>query len=116
MNLHVTFAGYDLHRLARPRIYASPTLARIQAEVASYYHIPVAEMKSAVRHRSVARPRQVAMYLARKLTAHSLPSIGERFGGRDHTTVIHAMRQIEKLRREIPEIDQDVRHLMGSLA
>lgn len=78
-------------------IVTDPSVARIQAMVASRFHIPLREMKSARRYREVARPRQVAMYLARRLTMHSLPEIGRYFGGRDHTTVMHGIRRIEDL-------------------
>jgi len=72
-------------------------------------------MTSARRAREVARPRQIAMYLAKQLTPRSLPEIGRRFGGRDHTTVIHAVRQIEKLRMADAELDADVRLLLRQL-
>jgi chromosomal replication initiator protein len=65
-------------------------------------------MLSARRARSVARPRQIAMYLSKQLTTRSLPEIGRKFGGRDHTTVIHAVRKIEQLRDEDPALDEDV--------
>lgn len=74
-----------------------------------------AEMTSARRAREVARPRQVAMYLSKQLTPKSLPDIGRRFGGRDHTTVIHAVRQIEKLRASDAELDADIRLLTRQL-
>ncbi len=77
----------------RPRL----TIARIQAVVASYYDIAENEMRSDRRSRDIARPRQVAMYLAKQLTPKSLPEIGRRFGGRDHTTVMHALKQIAHL-------------------
>ena len=67
------------------------------------------------RAREVARPRQIAMYLAKQLTQRSLPEIGRRFGGRDHTTVIHAVRRIEELRAADAELDADVRLLMRQL-
>src|SRR5438132_68811 len=70
---------------------------------------------SARRAREVARPRQVAMYLSKQLTPKSLPDIGRRFGGRDHTTVIHAVRQIEKLRASDAELDADIRLLTRQL-
>ena len=76
------------------------SIDEIQTQVAEHYRIRKAEMTSARRAREVARPRQVAMYLSKQLTPKSLPDIGRRFGGRDHTTVIHAVRQIEKLRAE----------------
>ncbi len=91
------------------------TIDEIQRRVCDHYRIRHAEMSSARRAREVARPRQVAMYLAKQLTPRSLPEIGRRFGGRDHTTVIHAVRQIEKLRALDAELDADVRLLMRQL-
>lgn len=91
------------------------TIDEIQRRVCDHYRIRHAEMSSARRAREVARPRQVAMYLAKQLTPRSLPEIGRRFGGRDHTTVIHAVRQIEKLRATDAELDADVRLLMRQL-
>ena len=73
------------------------TIDEIQKKVAEHYNIRVADMHSARRARAVARPRQVAMYLAKQLTARSLPEIGRKFGGRDHTTVMHAVRKVEEL-------------------
>jgi hypothetical protein len=75
------------------------TIDEIQTRVAEHFQIPKAEMTSARRARDSARPRQVAMYLAKQLTPRSMPEIGRKFGGRDHTTVIHAVRQVEKLRQ-----------------
>ena len=74
------------------------TIEEIQKKVADHFNIKLAEMHSARRARSVARPRQVAMYLSKQLTSRSLPEIGRRFGGRDHTTVMHAIRKVEELR------------------
>ena len=91
------------------------SIDEIQTQVAEHYRIRKAEMTSARRARDVARPRQVAMYLSKQLTPKSLPDIGRRFGGRDHTTVIHAVRQIEKLRASDPEIDAAVRLLTRQL-
>ncbi|HET8613142.1 MAG TPA: chromosomal replication initiator protein DnaA [Sphingomonas sp.] len=91
------------------------TIDEIQGKVSDHYRIRKAEMTSARRAREVARPRQVAMYLAKQLTPRSLPEIGRRFGGRDHTTVIHAVRQIEKLRKADAELDADVRLLLRQL-
>jgi chromosomal replication initiator protein len=91
------------------------TIDEIQRRVCDHYRIRHAEMSSARRAREVARPRQVAMYLAKQLTPRSLPEIGRRFGGRDHTTVIHAVRQIEKLRATDAELDADVRLLLRQL-
>ncbi|URD61434.1 chromosomal replication initiator protein DnaA [Sphingomonas sp. KRR8] len=91
------------------------SIDEIQTQVAEHYRIRKAEMTSARRAREVARPRQVAMYLSKQLTPKSLPDIGRRFGGRDHTTVIHAVRQIEKLRALDPEIDAAIRLLTRQL-
>ena len=91
------------------------SIDEIQTQVAEHYRIRKAEMTSARRAREVARPRQVAMYLSKQLTPKSLPDIGRRFGGRDHTTVIHAVKQIEKLRASDPDIDAAVRLLTRQL-
>jgi chromosomal replication initiator protein len=101
----------DMFRAGRRRI----TIDEIQRKVADHFRIRHAEMISARRAREVARPRQIAMYIAKQMTPRSLPEIGRRFGGRDHTTVIHAVRQIEKLRAADTEIDADVVALMRSL-
>jgi chromosomal replication initiator protein len=91
------------------------SIDEIQTQVAEHYRIRKAEMTSARRAREVARPRQVAMYLSKQLTPKSLPDIGRRFGGRDHTTVIHAVRQIERLRACDSELDADIRLLTRQL-
>ncbi len=91
------------------------SIDEIQSRVSDHYRIRKAEMTSARRAREVARPRQVAMYLSKQLTPRSLPEIGRRFGGRDHTTVIHAVRQIEKLRAQDAELDADIRLLTRQL-
>lgn len=91
------------------------TIDEIQRKVCEHFRIRQAEMGSPRRSREVARPRQIAMYLAKQLTQRSLPEIGRRFGGRDHTTVIHAVRKIEELRAADAEIDADVRLLMRQL-
>jgi chromosomal replication initiator protein len=101
----------DLLRANQRRV----TIDEIQRRVSDHYRIRQSEMSSARRAREVARPRQIAMYLAKQLTPRSLPEIGRRFGGRDHTTVIHAVRQIEKLRQSDAELDADVRLLMRQL-
>lgn len=87
------------------------TIDEIQRKVAEYYTVKLADMMSARRAREVARPRQVAMYLAKKLTPRSLPEIGRRFGGRDHTTVMHAVKRIDELRASDRELDGDIAHL-----
>lgn len=84
------------------------TLEAIQKTVAEYYKIKVAEMYSRKRTRAIARPRQVAMWLAKELTPASYPSIGESFGGRDHTTVLHACRTISDMRTTDPGINHDL--------
>jgi chromosomal replication initiator protein len=76
---------------------ANLTVETIQKEVAAYFNVKVSDLKSAKRHKTVARPRQIAMFLSRKLTSSSFPEIGQRFGGKDHSTVISACRKIEKL-------------------
>ena len=87
----------------------------IQRVVAEYYKIKVADLHSKRRSRSVARPRQVAMYLAKELTNHSLPEIGDAFGGRDHTTVLHACRKIKELLDSDADIREDVKNLLRTL-
>jgi len=91
------------------------SLENIQRTVADYYKIRISDMHSKKRSRAVARPRQVAMALAKELTQLSLPEIGSNFGGRDHTTVLHACRQIAKLRETIPELNHDVNFLLQVL-
>ena len=91
------------------------SLENIQKCVADYYKIKVSEMYSKKRSRTVARPRQVAMALAKELTANSLPDIGEAFGGRDHTTVLHACRKIAELRTTNADISRDFDSLLQTL-
>ena len=91
------------------------TIDEIQRKVADYYTVKLSDMMSARRAREVARPRQVAMYLAKKLTPRSLPEIGRRFGGRDHTTVMHAVKRIDELRAGDRELDADIGHLSRQL-
>ena len=87
----------------------------IQRTVAEYYKIKVADLHSKRRSRSVARPRQMAMALAKELTNHSLPEIGDAFGGRDHTTVLHACRKIKELRDTDADIREDFQNFLRSL-
>ena len=91
------------------------TIDEIQKACAAHYRIDASEMRSQRRARAVARPRQIAMYLAKKLTPRSLPEIGRIFGGRDHSTVIHAVRTIEAMRQENPDMDADIRTLQRQL-
>ena len=91
------------------------TLENIQKTVAEYYRVRVAEMLSKKRSRSIARPRQMAMSLAKELTNHSLPEIGDAFGGRDHTTVLHACRKVQELRAEDGRLNDDYVALLRTL-
>lgn len=84
------------------------TIEEIQRQVASHYNIRVSDMYSARRARAIARPRQIAMYLSKQLTQRSLPEIGRKFGGRDHTTVMHAVKKIDELRATDRHFDADV--------
>lgn len=83
------------------------TIDEIQRKVAEHYNLKLTDMHSSRRARNVARPRQIAMYLAKQLTARSLPEIGRKFGGRDHTTVMHAVRKVEELIEQDAQIAQD---------
>jgi chromosomal replication initiator protein len=91
------------------------TLENIQKTVAEYYKIRVADLLSKRRSRSIARPRQMAMALAKELTSHSLPEIGDAFGGRDHTTVLHACRVIKELRETSTRCNEDYSNLLRTL-
>ncbi|MGM0562552.1 MAG: chromosomal replication initiator protein DnaA [Pseudomonadota bacterium] len=94
----------DLLRASDRRV----TIEEIQKRVAEHYNVRVSDMSSARRARAVARPRQVAMYLAKQMTARSLPEIGRKFGGRDHTTVMHAVRKVEELKATDNGFAEDV--------
>ena len=95
---------HDLLRASDRRV----TIEEIQKRVAEHFNIRMADMHSARRSRAVARPRQVAMYLSKQLTSRSLPEIGRKFGGRDHTTVMHAVKKIEELRTADMNFAEDV--------
>lgn len=92
------------------------TIDNIQKTVAEYYKIKIADLLSKRRSRSVARPRQIAMALSKELTNHSLPEIGDAFGGRDHTTVLHACRKVKDLREETHDIKEDYSNLIRTLS
>ncbi|MGK2946161.1 MAG: chromosomal replication initiator protein DnaA [Candidatus Malihini olakiniferum] len=92
------------------------TIDNIQKTVAEYYKIKIADLLSKRRSRSVARPRQMAMALSKELTNHSLPEIGDAFGGRDHTTVLHACRKIEQLCEQSYDIKEDFSSLIRTLS
>ncbi len=91
------------------------SMDNIQRTTAEYYKIKIADMMSRRRSRSVARPRQMAMALSKELTNHSLPEIGDSFGGRDHTTVLHACRKIKELRETNSDIREDYKNLLRTL-
>ena len=95
---------HDLLRAHDRRV----TMDEIQKRVAEHFQIRLSDMSSSRRSRTVARPRQIAMYLAKQLTSHSLPEIGRAFGGRDHTTVIHAVRKVEELMKGDAAFAEDV--------
>lgn len=92
------------------------TIENIQRTVAEYYKIKVADLLSKRRSRSIARPRQIAMTLSKELTNHSLPEIGDAFGGRDHTTVLHACRKIKELLASSLDIQEDYKNLLRILS
>ena len=92
------------------------TIENIQRVVAEYYNIKLTDIKSKSRTRTIARPRQMAMALAKELTNHSLPEIGREFGGRDHTTVMHACKTISELRETESTIQEDYTNLTRKLS
>ena len=102
----------DLIALQNKRI----SIDNIQKTVAEYYKIRMSDLLSSKRTRSIARPRQIAMALAKELTSYSLPEIGSQFGGRDHTTVLHATRKIKELRDSEQKIDEDYKNLLRTLS
>ena len=126
LNTLIARVGGDIGRLTldeaqailRPHLSVTErkvTVDLIQKTVAEHYALKQADLISERRARAVARPRQVAMWLAKQITTRSLPDIGRRFGGRDHTTVLHAVRRIEQLKAEDPVLAQDVEVLLRKL-
>jgi chromosomal replication initiator protein len=126
LNTLVARVGGDVARLSldeaqnilRPHLSCNErkvTVDQIQKTVAEHYSLKQADLISERRARAVARPRQVAMWLAKQITTRSLPDIGRRFGGRDHTTVLHAVRRIEQLKAEDPVLARDVDQLLRKL-
>lgn len=108
----------ETHCLLRPHLRGGErriTVDDIQKATAEHFRLKQADLLSERRTRAVARPRQAAMWLAKQLTTRSLPDIGRRFGGRDHTTVLHAVRRIEELRPQDPQLAQDLEILMRKL-
>lgn len=91
------------------------TIAKIQKTVAQFYEIEIADLISVTRQRSIARPRQIAMYLAKKLTCDSLPSIGKKFGGKNHATVIHSIKQVQSLMESDAKVKEEVKSLEEKL-
>ena len=91
------------------------SIDNIQRTVAEYYKIKIADLLSKSRKRSITRPRQLAMALSKELTQHSLPEIGDAFGGRDHTTVLHACRKMKELQELNADIQEDYKNLMRTL-
>ena len=126
LNTLVARVGGDIARLSldeaqamlRPHLSVNErkvTVDMIQKVVAEHYALKQADLISERRPRAVARPRQVAMWLAKQITTRSLPDIGRRFGGRDHTTVLHAVRRIEQLKGEDAVIARDIDVLLRKL-
>ena len=114
----LTAKGAAMAELMRSPVHFIPAegkIARIQRITAHRFRIPLAEMWGQCRSRGVARPRQVAMYLSRELTPLSLPAIGQRFGKRDHTTVIHAINKIETLMAGDPDLALKVNEIRAEV-
>ena len=120
---YATLVGREIsletaHEVLRDLLKANDrrvTIEDIQKRVAEYYGIKISDMHSARRSRNLARPRQMAMYLAKALTSRSLPEIGRKFGGRDHTTVMHAVRKVEEVKNLDPEFEEHLSILRRSL-
>jgi chromosomal replication initiator protein len=93
----------------------SVTIDQIQKKVADYYHLKPAELKSRNNAKSVAMPRQVAMYLCKALTPASLPDIGRSFGGKHHSTVIHSIKKVEEMRQKSSDFNRQVLNLLEAL-
>ena len=101
----------DLLRSSQKKV----NIEEIQKRVSQHFNVKMSDMSSARRSRTIARPRQIAMYLSKNLTSRSLPEIGRRFGNRDHTTVIHAVKKVEELRSKDLSFDEDVQLLIRML-
>ena len=123
LTAHVTLVGRQVNieiaqDLLQDLLRASDrrtTIDQIQKKVAEHFNIKISDMHSARRSRTIARPRQIAMYLSKNLTTRSLPEIGRKFGGRDHTTVIHAIKKVEELKKNDSNFTEDVEILTRSL-
>jgi chromosomal replication initiator protein len=114
-DITLSFAKEALHDLISLQ-NKMVTVDNIQKTVANYYKIRISDLLSAKRNRSLARPRQLAMSLAKELTSHSLPEIGDAFGGKDHTTVLLACRKVKSLREESHDIKEDYSNLTRTLS
>ena len=106
------FARHILRDLLSEEV-RSVSVDDIQKTIANYYKVRLQDMKSSKRTRTVAFPRQVAMYVCKDLTTLSLPEIGAEFGGKDHTTILYAVRKIEKLRKESVDFDEEIQRILG---
>jgi chromosomal replication initiator protein len=126
LNTLVARAGENLARISldeaqailRPHLRGAEkriTVDDIQKATSEHFGLKQADLISERRNRSIARPRQAAMWLAKQLTTRSLPDIGRRFGGRDHTTVLHAVRRIEALKADDPVLARDLEALVRKL-
>jgi len=112
--INIEFARHVLRDLLHEEVRAI-SIDDIKKKVASYFNINIREMTSSKRSKNVAYPRQVAMYATKELTSQSLPEIGSQFGGRDHTTVLHAVRKIKKMREESDDFDEEMGRIIALL-
>ena len=123
LTAHVTLVGREVdieiaQDLLQDLLRASDrrtTIDQIQKKVSEHFNLKISDMHSARRSRIIARPRQIAMYLSKNLTTRSLPEIGRKFGGRDHTTVIHAIKKVEGLKKNDSNLSEDIEILTRSL-
>ena len=112
--IDIDFARHVLRDLLHEEVRAI-SIDDIKKKLASYFNINIREMTSSKRSKNVAYPRQVAMYASKELTTQSLPEIGSQFGGRDHTTVLHAVRKIKKMREESDDFDEEMGRIIALL-
>ncbi|MDQ6969294.1 MAG: chromosomal replication initiator protein DnaA [Mariprofundus sp.] len=112
--INLDFARHVLRDLLHEEIRAI-SIEDIQKKVASYFNLNIREMSSSKRSKNIAYPRQVAMYATKELTSMSLPEIGRNFGGRDHTTVLHAVRKIKKMRDESDDFNEEINRILNLL-
>jgi chromosomal replication initiator protein len=113
--ISVTLAERTLADLVRAREARRVRIEDILRIVSRHYKVPRNELLSSRRSRDVVRPRQIAMYLAKSLTSRSLPEIGRRFGGRDHTTVLHSVRKVEQMMKDDADLTQEIELLKRML-